>query len=817
MITGELFKERLRDFFSCWRISREELWGSSDIILVSTPPFQAQPNLRLRSLDFLLWLMGEDVKGITAVFTPSWIFFLCTSSESFSALHSLLRGYPMNIGVSVELIKPDEGVSKLDRIIIESRRRCRLSRCSSLRVGCIDWEWIMMVQSKVLDDFNYTIVDVDPGVQKLIGIGQEIDKSSRIYKDDILFGTYLLLTENATEAMNELENYNQSCVLKEMENIFNSSLGDDEAAGRTSNSNEDEANKLGIEIKQRLILLYSKWRKYRNELWGDSDVLVTCPELCVLGLYMATALEITVSVEPRRKANESQVLNSSTLYRDRGDDHPSPVIIGYIDGEAPNSKFLHIGGCVEYGRRFQATNVRSAFVKLLYEVVGEGLLLESLQTPPPPPPPPPPHACMFSSHQQTVEAGEAFEMRLRDFFSSWRMSHEELWGSSDIILVSTHKLQAQAHPNLRSRNFLLWLLGEDVAGTTAVFTRSRIFFLCNTPESFSALHNLRGYVTTMNIGVSVQLIKPKEGVSKLDRIIIESTRRCSFGCCSIIRVGCIDRGGWVGFMIIQSKVLDDFDQYKIVDVDPGVQKLIGIVDDETTTHKSSRIYKQDILLSTYLRLREDAIHAMDQLENYNQSSVLKEMKNIINSYLDDDDEAAGTSNSNSNEDEANKLGIEIKQRSILLYSKWRKCRKELWGDSDVLVTRPKLCVLGLYMAVALEIIVSVEPRRKANDDESQVLNSSTLYPHFDLHRDRGIPVIIGYIDGEVPNSKFLHTCGCVEYGKSFQATNVRSGFVKLLDDEVVGEWIIIEITSNSPSPPLHHKAESIKKEKCSIM
>nr|GMD25248.1 fact complex subunit spt16 [Ipomoea batatas] len=435
-----------------------------------------------------------------------------------------------------------------------------------------------------------------------------------------------------------------------------------------------------------------------------------------------------------------------------------------------------------------------------------------------------------------IITGEAFEMRLRDFFSSWRMSHEELWGSSDIILVSTHKLQAQAHPNLRSRNFLLWLLGEDVAGTTAVFTRSRIFFLCNTPESFSALHNLRGYVTTMNIGVSVQLTKPKEGVSKLDRIIIESTRRCSFGCCSIIRVGCIDRGGWVGFMIIQCKVLDDFDQYMIVDVDPGVQKLIGIVDDETTTHKSSRIYKQDILLSTYLRLREDAIHAMDQLENYNQSSVLKEMKNIINSYLDDD-EAAGTSNSN--EDDANKLGIEIKQRSILLYSKWRKCRKELWGDSDVLVVtsgsdrplsrnfllwllgrefpnttvvfkdqeidficpieiRPKLCVLGLYMAVALEIIVSVEPRRKANDDESQVLNSSTLYPHFDLHRDRGIPVIIGYIDGEVPNSKFLHTSGCVEYGKSFQATNVRSGFVKLLD-EVVGEWIIIEITSNSSS------------------
>nr|GME01219.1 FACT complex subunit SPT16-like [Ipomoea batatas] len=373
-------------FYSTWRIHRE-LWGNSDIIVFSTPA-QALSDLTRK---FFVWLLGKDLAGTTAVFTPSSIFFLCTQEESFSWLRSFggsfkipvsveLGSYPttttttevMIIPVSVEL-KPDEeeeGVSKLNEIIGSMRLRLN---SGDLTVGCIDKE---ISKSKLLMSccVNDRISSVNCGVRILI--------DSRIYADNIL-------------------QFNRGGVT------------------------EFKQNKKAAQ--RRVTLFYSSWRKYRNELWSDSDVLVVtsgsgsdhhpvscsfflwllgrdfpnttavfmdqaiyfiCPtesysKLLLLGFYITTAAQVSVSVQPKVKAGddeeESQLLNSSktlkkdaaALWSDRANDRP--VIIGYIDGEAPSSKVLH--SCVAAGKldetMFQPTN---AFLKLLCEQgLGEGL------------------------------------------------------------------------------------------------------------------------------------------------------------------------------------------------------------------------------------------------------------------------------------------------------------------------------------------------------------------------------------------------------------------------------------------------------------
>nr|GMD58214.1 uncharacterized protein LOC109172746 isoform X2 [Ipomoea batatas] len=220
----------------------------------------------------------------------------------------------MIIPVSVEL-KPDEeeeGVSKLNEIIGSMRLRLN---SGDLTVGCIDKE---ISKSKLLMSccVNDRISSVNCGVRILI--------DSRIYADNIL-----------------------------------------------------QFNRGGVtEFKQNK---KAAQRRARGQTIIQYSVASSC------GFYITTAAQVSVSVsvQPKVKAGddeeESQLLNSSktlkkdaaALWSDRANDRP--VIIGYIDGEAPSSKVLH--SCVAAGKldetMFQPTN---AFLKLLCEQgLGEGL------------------------------------------------------------------------------------------------------------------------------------------------------------------------------------------------------------------------------------------------------------------------------------------------------------------------------------------------------------------------------------------------------------------------------------------------------------
>lgn len=506
---------------------------------------------------------------------------------------------------------------------------------------------------------------------------------------------------------------------------------------------------------------------------------------------------------------------------------------------------------------------------------------------------------------------ELFKKRLSAFYSSWR-THKELWGNSDIVVFST---PAQAS-NLRSSRVFLWLFGEDLADTTAVFTPSSIFFLC-TQKSFSRLRILGGYATeVMKIPVSVEL-KPRndEGLYKLDGIIRSMRLSLNSGkslfaadlSCPLT-VGCIDNE------MPKSKLLlncvngfEYFAKYRIASVNSGVEKLIAQGDLGTAGVSDSRIYKKDSFLGDNIqfnrgvkRTLEDRIDARDKAKVPLSGSLGKlEKSNLCSLIKLNDDEEMILDKSGKFEkankpslvvdqrentqpmmvgetsyesyrvkkgvgmqcyDEGNLLSLdesrEFKQQCInkletekdglmkdekaarkglsvpeqrlpLFYSSWRNYKKDLWGESDVLVvtTLPsgslatmrhpvsssffkwllghdfpdttavfmdqaiyficpiesyaELCSLGLYMTTAAQVSVSVQQKVKAGD-ESELINL-TLYA-LRTHQANDHPIIIGYIDGEAPNSKVLDRCVAKLEERRFQTVNVISGFVKLLNE-----------------------------------
>lgn len=128
-----------------------------------------------------------------------------------------------------------------------------------------------------------------------------------------------------------------------------------------------------------------------------------------------------------------------------------------------------------------------------------------------------------------------------------------------------------------SRGFFLWLFAEDLAGSTAVFTPSSIFFLC--PEkSFSGVRNLGDYAMgVMNIPVSVELLlNPDEGVSKLDSIIqCRRQRLFAYALLCTLTVGCIDDEipRWKLLLSCLNGYFY-FCHYMIAGVSRGVRKLI---------------------------------------------------------------------------------------------------------------------------------------------------------------------------------------------------------------------------------------------------
>ncbi|CAN4083678.1 unnamed protein product [Withania somnifera] len=176
-----------------------------------------------------------------------------------------------------------------------------------------------------------------------------------------------------------------------------------------------------------------------------------------------------------------------------------------------------------------------------------------------------------------------FQKKLCSFYNSLIFNKKDLWGNSDVVVIHS---QQENSPNSVSTQFYIWLIGEQLHGTTTIFTPYGIYFFC-TQKNYSKIRSLCCSVTLMRkIPVSVQLkAKNDDGFGLIDSTIrsarvIRNNKKGVFG---------TDDGSWpfvVGYVegeYPKSKLfwscLSDLEsrKFKAVSVNSGVDKMIYAV------------------------------------------------------------------------------------------------------------------------------------------------------------------------------------------------------------------------------------------------
>ncbi|KAF5748877.1 FACT complex subunit SPT16 [Tripterygium wilfordii] len=121
-IDVENFGTRLKALYSHWSGHKADLWGSSDVLAIATPP--PSEDLRyMKSSALNIWLLGYEFPETVMVFTSKQIHFLCSQKKA-SLLGVVKNTATKAVGVEVVMhvkAKNDDGTALMDAIFCAVR------------------------------------------------------------------------------------------------------------------------------------------------------------------------------------------------------------------------------------------------------------------------------------------------------------------------------------------------------------------------------------------------------------------------------------------------------------------------------------------------------------------------------------------------------------------------------------------------------------------------------------------------------------------------------------------------------------------------
>ncbi|KAL5724319.1 DNA helicase [Ranunculus cassubicifolius] len=171
-INLENFTKRLKVLYSHWKENKTDHWGSSDAIVVATPP--ASEDLRyLKSSALNMWLLGLEFPETIMVFMNKQIHFLCTQKKA-SLLQVLKK--PANEAVGAEIVmhvkaKSDNGTALMEEIFRSIRAQLK---SESPIVGHIAKEApegnLLDTWAEKLKSSNFQLADVTNGFSELFAV-----------------------------------------------------------------------------------------------------------------------------------------------------------------------------------------------------------------------------------------------------------------------------------------------------------------------------------------------------------------------------------------------------------------------------------------------------------------------------------------------------------------------------------------------------------------------------------------------------------------------------------------------------------------------
>ncbi|KAF9624032.1 hypothetical protein IFM89_007730 [Coptis chinensis] len=123
---------------------------------------------------------------------------------------------------------------------------------------------------------------------------------------------------------------------------------------------------------------------------------------------------------------------------------------------------------------------------------------------------------------------KAFKKKLRVLYANWEKNNQDLWGSSEVLLISSSPISSS---NTVSSRFYVWLLGYVFADTIAIFTLKEIHFICNRKHA----SQLKSLTSTAEEAVHAQLVvhvkaKGDDGDMIMDRVLsdLKLRQKCKY-------------------------------------------------------------------------------------------------------------------------------------------------------------------------------------------------------------------------------------------------------------------------------------------------
>ncbi|KAK0593312.1 hypothetical protein LWI29_034665 [Acer saccharum] len=220
-INLETFSTRLKTFYSHWKETKSDLWGSADVLAIATPP--ASEDLRyLKSSALNIWLLGYEFPETIMVFTKKQIHFLC--SQKKASLLGVVKKSAMDaVGVDVVLhvkAKTDDGIGLMDGIFSAVRSLSKADGNDNPIVGYISRETpegkLLETWDDRLKNTGFQLSDVTNGLSDLFAVKDQ-DEIMNVKKAGYL--TYSVMNKIVVP---KLEN-----VIDEEKKISHSSLMDE--------------------------------------------------------------------------------------------------------------------------------------------------------------------------------------------------------------------------------------------------------------------------------------------------------------------------------------------------------------------------------------------------------------------------------------------------------------------------------------------------------------------------------------------------------------------------------------------------------------
>ena len=220
-IDVEKFKTRLKAFYSNWNENKADLWGSSDVVAIATPP--PSEDLRyLKSSALNIWLLGYEFPETVMVFMKKQIHFLCSQKKAY-LLEVVKKPAREVVGVDVVMhvkVKTDNGTGLMEAIF---RAICSQSGADGQVapvVGHIVRETpegnLLETWSEKLKGAGFELADVTNGLSDLFAV-KDADELINVKK-----AAFLTFSVMNNIVVPKLEN-----VIDEEKNISHSALMDE--------------------------------------------------------------------------------------------------------------------------------------------------------------------------------------------------------------------------------------------------------------------------------------------------------------------------------------------------------------------------------------------------------------------------------------------------------------------------------------------------------------------------------------------------------------------------------------------------------------